>query len=438
MTIRKSFALSSTNIVTALGFTPASSNNIGAMAAGSAAAPSLSFATATTTGFFQSAALSADYAVGIGFASGGKQVMTLHYGQDTSGGTNADAAVLRLGTGQAITKQNADVYIGTIRAPSVTVSGGGGAHFIMVNIGSMSATFDATTYTGQFATIEADKTDAYSAGGAVTLNDTAGMRVVGFTPRDAVTIVHNKALVISPAVRYDTGSSTSYSGIYVNALNITGIGTAYGLRFADNPAGGSIASDTSVNLSFKSSLGAGGQITLTAAGGVTVNSGVSATVVNLQSNSITGFQVGTTSGEYWAATSSGEMKLIANASGGGGNVNGIISSGGTGSVTISTNAGAVEGLQILHRASGVNKFIMQPGSSGVNARFYASAENLLLGTGSALATGATAGYTMIGGVNGISTGAPTGASAGAFAIIYDYANNKLGIYNSGWKWATFA
>lgn len=403
---------------------------------GSLAAPSAIIGT-NGVGFFRSAALSADYSPGLGFAdvTSGKQIMTLHYGVDTSGGSNADAAVLRLGTGQAIVKQTADVYIGTIRAPSVDTTGAG-SRFCMLNIGSMSATAtDTATRTLQQVTVELDKTDLYAGGGAVTYNDTVGLRVNAFTPRDTVTIAHNKGIVISPPVRYDTGSSTLFTGIYFNAMNITGIGNTTGLLFADNPSKGSIASISGIDLSFIASATgtAGGSITLVNTGNVTINGANSGGQVNLQSNGTTGLRIGTTSGEFWSMSSSGEMKLIANASGGGGNCNGVLSSGGTGNISLFSDAGAVEILRAVRRASGVNYLNVQPGASGGNVRLYPSAENLQLGAGSAIATTATAGYIMIQATTGTPTGVPVGAAAGAIPMIYDTGANKIWFYNSGWR-----
>lgn len=62
---------------------------------------------------------------------------------------------------------------------------------------------------------------------------------------------------------------------------------------------------------------------------------------------------------------------------------------------------------------------------------------LLNGSGSALATNATTGFTYIPSCAGTPTGTPTSYS-GAVALVYDTTNNKLYAYNGAWKGVTLA
>ncbi len=58
----------------------------------------------------------------------------------------------------------------------------------------------------------------------------------------------------------------------------------------------------------------------------------------------------------------------------------------------------------------------------------------LLPKGNAMPTDATGGFVIIGGINGVPTGVPTNVGGlGGKAITYDYVNNDLYVYNSGWK-----
>lgn len=77
-------------------------------------------------------------------------------------------------------------------------------------------------------------------------------------------------------------------------------------------------------------------------------------------------------------------------------------------------------------------------NASYNAYIKATAYNLVLGGGAALATNATAGHVMIPTCAGTPTGVPTNSGAGQAAIIYDTTANKLWIYNGGWRSAAFA
>lgn len=51
-----------------------------------------------------------------------------------------------------------------------------------------------------------------------------------------------------------------------------------------------------------------------------------------------------------------------------------------------------------------------------------------------LTTGATDGFFYIPTVNGLSTGVPATAKTGALPLVFDRANNKLGVYDGAWIW----
>lgn len=54
---------------------------------------------------------------------------------------------------------------------------------------------------------------------------------------------------------------------------------------------------------------------------------------------------------------------------------------------------------------------------------------------SEIATSATTGHAHITKVNGVATGVPADTAVlGGAAIVYDYANNKIGVYDGGWIW----
>ncbi len=92
------------------------------------------------------------------------------------------------------------------------------------------------------------------------------------------------------------------------------------------------------------------------------------------------------------------------------------------------------GLRIIGNTGCVNYLAITGGASGFNAKLQAVGANLLLGSGSAIATNAVAGHLMIPTCAGTPTGAPTGAGAGAAAIIVDSTNNKLYFYStSAWR-----
>jgi hypothetical protein len=59
--------------------------------------------------------------------------------------------------------------------------------------------------------------------------------------------------------------------------------------------------------------------------------------------------------------------------------------------------------------------------------------NIILGYQAALATSATKGFVYIPSMAGQPTGTPADTYTGQVPLVYDTTNNKLWVYNSGWK-----
>jgi hypothetical protein len=80
-----------------------------------------------------------------------------------------------------------------------------------------------------------------------------------------------------------------------------------------------------------------------------------------------------------------------------------------------------------------NYFTFQAVGTGFNSRLSVAGNNLVLGSGSALATNATDGHVMIPSCAGTPTGAPTSAAGGQLPMIYDTSANKIWFYNGSWR-----
>lgn len=93
-------------------------------------------------------------------------------------------------------------------------------------------------------------------------------------------------------------------------------------------------------------------------------------------------------------------------------------------------------LKIVPVASQAVWAVVTAAAAGANPVIGSSSNNLVLGTGAALATNATGGHLCIPTCAGTPTGAPTGAGAGQLPMIFDTTNNFLYIYNGGWKKST--
>ena len=80
---------------------------------------------------------------------------------------------------------------------------------------------------------------------------------------------------------------------------------------------------------------------------------------------------------------------------------------------------------------------LRVGSSSNNSVSIDSSRNLYLGDDGGLSTTSTAGFPYMPSVAGVATGTPT-TSTNFVPFLYNKTNNKLGVYNSGWKWVTLA
>lgn len=90
--------------------------------------------------------------------------------------------------------------------------------------------------------------------------------------------------------------------------------------------------------------------------------------------------------------------------------------------------------RVTHAASSVNFLSVTGAATGANPSISASSENLLFGSGSAIATTATAGYVMFPSCAGTPTGVPTGQGAGKIPMVFDTTGVKLWFYTGGaWK-----
>jgi len=110
----------------------------------------------------------------------------------------------------------------------------------------------------------------------------------------------------------------------------------------------------------------------------------------------------------------------------------ILSSKGTGTLYLATNNTNNGQVRVLHTASSVHEIVLTGAAAGANPRIGTTAENLILGTGAALATNATAGHILMPTCAGVATGAVTAAGAGKAALVWDSTNKKLMVYDGAW------
>jgi hypothetical protein len=394
---------------------------------GSAAAPSLAFANSTTTGAYRP--LDGTYGAGFGVGVQGKQAMEVYY--RSAALFDFDNIRVRLGTTTAVTNTTTDTYVVTIDTPSLNITGSA-ARYIGFNIGSIQLTgTDTATMTSQQCVLEMDKIDVYqTTSQAKTWNNFVNTRFRFAIPHTNQTIVDNLGIsFVVPTVSDSGAAVTNYKAVHIPSLTGGGGTNFAGVWFENNPNAGSIASGDGIAISIvSSSLG-------TAAGSVVINGDNTGGTVELQGNSRRALITGTigASLNYLSVYANNTPTVQAN-HGSTANVALALSSKGTEEVGFYTSAQGAKQARVIHTATPANTVDMTGGASGANPRIGASAENLVLGTGSALATNATAGFIMVPGMAGIASGAPTGAGAGAFPLVYDSTNNKIGIYDGGWIW----
>ncbi len=159
-----------------------------------------------------------------------------------------DNVLLTIGTGQAVNAQH-QVYMATI---SPTGPGGNtvntlgaAAGGIGFNIGQwvVNATDGAAniTRTTEWCNIEHDFIQFEQVGGSAVFNRVVSSRFRFAIPKTGVTIVDNKGIdFVVPNAGDVTGATTNYIAINIPAL-VNGGGTNfYGIRFNNEPSGGSI------------------------------------------------------------------------------------------------------------------------------------------------------------------------------------------------------
>ena len=206
--------------------------------------------TATQPGDLGTAAATdaTDYLTGVGRAALTTRVLN-----------GDDNVLLTLGTGQAITDPTHQTYIATITptAPgtaTVTTTGALAAG-IGFNIGQwiVRATDGASnlTRTGEFCNIEHDFIQFEQTGGTAIFNRVVSSRFRFSIPKTGVTIVDNKGIdFVVPNAGDVTGSVTNYIAINIPALTAGGGTNFYGIKFNNEPNGGSIAAQNA-DLVFK-------------------------------------------------------------------------------------------------------------------------------------------------------------------------------------------
>lgn len=223
-----------------------------AAAVGSAAAPTYTFAGATTTGMYLTQAGDPDPrgAGQLGFAQNGHYVASLSFTQGIY-----QQAELALGTGQALSDglYASQYYPVRIYANSVTQTGANST-WIQLDIGGATLTAtDTATRVDQFTNQEFDFTRFTAAGGAVTFNSVVNSRFRFACPDTNVTFVDNIGLDFVPA-----GALPSFHGTVTNliAINIPLLDqyseatNYYGMLFRNTPNGGSLAVAANHTLDF--------------------------------------------------------------------------------------------------------------------------------------------------------------------------------------------
>lgn len=129
--------------------------------------------------------------------------------------------------------------------------------------------------------------------------------------------------------------------------------------------------------------------------------------------------------------------------------------GGDANFTFDTGSSSLnlKGLMNLISTTNVNLSIIGVGSefafstdSGADiviepdAQLYlwSATDDVYTGTGATLATNATHGFLRIPRCNGTPTGVPGSSDGATMPVVYNYANNKLCVYNGGWKSVTLS
>lgn len=112
----------------------------------------------------------------------------------------------------------------------------------------------------------------------------------------------------------------------------------------------------------------------------------------------------------------------------------LITSSGSGRIDFLSDFVSNVQFRISRTLNSANFLQVTGAATGANAKMSASSENIVLGSGSALLTTATAGYVLFPSCAGTPTGVPTGQGAGAIPMQFDTTGVKLWFYTGGaWK-----
>ena len=174
----------------------------------------------------------------VGFASDGKQVMSVKYrlinGVD-------DNAYFELGNRPPIVNEANQTYVATVAVGSVEQSGD--SQFIGFNMGVATLTAqDTVTKAGQMANIEFDKLDIFQVmSNAVTYSDVVNSRFRFAIPHDGVYIEDSKGIDFT-IPNPPNGTVGTYCAINIPSMTGGGGTNFTGIRFSNSPNLGSLSS----------------------------------------------------------------------------------------------------------------------------------------------------------------------------------------------------
>jgi hypothetical protein len=419
-------AISSAAIIAALGYTPADAGAV-VMSDGTAAAPGMKFGSTTDLGFYLRSANI------MGIAVEGLQHTSFQY-QNVLG-TN-DGAMTRMGRSQTHSAGSAAyAYPVTVFIETQTISSNTPIVMYDIGLGDCRVS-DTTTQAVMSGTIENDKTDVYGDGGAVLFSaGWAGLIQRLAIPKTDVTFANNYGITFTiPASADVTGTVTNTKLIHLPTSASGASSTYYGIFQDTTYNGATIGSAEDADI--KITAGVSGSATAD----IILNAKISGGVVDIQTTDRLIARFGTVGASVngFEFTANNTPLLRARHATGANNVGLQLSSQSAGSVDFLTGTGTLTQVRVLHTANAANSVSLTGAAAGANPRVGSSAENLTLGTGAAIATGATAGFIMIPGMAGTPSGAPTAAGAGAVPFVYDTSANKLWAYNGSWRSVTLA
>lgn len=412
--------ISSAAIAAALGVNPAVIPN------GSAAAPGLALANSSTTGLYR---YSADI---LGIAAEGLQHTAFQY--QNVNGTN-DGALTRKGRPQTHSAGAAYAYPVTEFIETQTIQGGRPIVMYDIGLGDLHVA-DTTAITSYCYTTELDKTDVYADAGAVSFSGGFGGVVVRVPIAASADVTFANAVGIDFTIPNSAdvlGTHTSTKLIRLPTSAGGAASTYYGIWQEQTYNGATIASAEDADI--KITAGASG----TASADIILNARNASSFVDIMTTDrlLARFSTVGASLNNIEFSANNTPLIRARHATGANNVALALSSQGTSPVDIMTAAGTLTQFRVLHMASAANFPVVTGAASGANPRIGASAENLILGTGTTRATNATSGYLLQSASNGTPTGTPTNVGgAGMIVVAADYAGKVLHVYNgatSSWE-----